>query len=133
MKSIHIIHIYVCTYDTKLKTAFLKYLCTNLIYRISDNIFSNHHGNGNGGDTTNDRNDDNDDNIRKNLKRRPINPGNSDGYYHRNGIRKHRIYPVFGKRSIENHQLTIEDKFHLHYHRISRHQLYLKIEKYLHT
>ncbi|EAT44614.1 AAEL004030-PA [Aedes aegypti] len=59
--------------------------------------------------------------------------------YFLNWVRKHppnyhlskkRFYPVFGKRSIEEHTHP-EDKFFLSHHRSTRHDLYLQIEKFL--
>nr|XP_019565378.2 uncharacterized protein LOC109433402 [Aedes albopictus]XP_029718355.1 uncharacterized protein LOC109403301 [Aedes albopictus] len=59
--------------------------------------------------------------------------------YFLNWVRKHppnyhlskkRFYPVFGKRSIEEHTHP-EDKFFLNHHRSTRHDLYLQIEKFL--
>lgn len=59
--------------------------------------------------------------------------------------RYHRIYPVFGKRSIpdeinsQNYRVRRDvrmdeiDKIHLRYHRRTRQDLYGKIEKYLQT
>lgn len=49
-------------------------------------------------------------------------------------LRKHhRIYPVFGKRSVDDHQLyrTEEDRFYMDHHRNSRFSLYEKIEGFL--
>ncbi|XP_065078946.1 uncharacterized protein LOC135701927 [Ochlerotatus camptorhynchus] len=43
---------------------------------------------------------------------------------------KRRFYPVFGKRSIDEHTHP-EDKFFLNHHRSTRHDLYLQIEKFL--
>ncbi|XP_055643979.1 uncharacterized protein LOC129780087 [Toxorhynchites rutilus septentrionalis] len=43
-----------------------------------------------------------------------------------------RFYPVFGKRSIDEHTHP-EDKFFLNHHRSTRHDLYRKIEKFLDT
>ncbi|XP_055852565.1 uncharacterized protein LOC129916573 [Episyrphus balteatus] len=58
--------------------------------------------------------------------------------------RQHRVYPVFAKRGVDKHNrqkrhgidgpsLTKIDKIHLRYHRSTRQELYLKIEKYLGT
>ncbi|XP_065091188.1 uncharacterized protein LOC135712149 [Ochlerotatus camptorhynchus] len=41
-----------------------------------------------------------------------------------------QFYPVFGKRSIDEHTHP-EDKFFLNHHRSTRHELYLQIEKFL--
>lgn len=41
-----------------------------------------------------------------------------------------RLYPVFGKRSIDEHTHP-EDKFFLTHHRTTRHELYMQIEKFL--
>ncbi|XP_055547097.1 uncharacterized protein LOC129731265 [Wyeomyia smithii] len=43
---------------------------------------------------------------------------------------KKRYYPVFGKRSIDEHTHP-EDKYFLEHHRATRHQLYRKIETFL--
>ena len=46
-------------------------------------------------------------------------------------LRKHhRVYPVFGKRSIDEH-LTDEDKFYMEHHRSTRFNLYEKIVGFL--
>lgn len=46
-------------------------------------------------------------------------------------LRKHnRIYPVFGKRSVDDH-LSDEDKFYMEHHRTTRFALYEKIEGFL--
>lgn len=46
-------------------------------------------------------------------------------------LRKHnRVYPVFGKRSVDDH-LTDEDKFYMEHHRNTRFSLYDKIEGFL--
>jgi hypothetical protein len=41
-----------------------------------------------------------------------------------------RFYPVFGKRSIDEHTLA-EEKFFLQHHRSTRHTLYKKVSQYL--
>ncbi|XP_053696665.1 uncharacterized protein LOC128743976 [Sabethes cyaneus] len=45
-------------------------------------------------------------------------------------ITSKRYYPVFGKRSIDEHTHP-EDKYFLEHHRATRHQLYRKIETFL--
>lgn len=46
-------------------------------------------------------------------------------------LRKHnRVYPVFGKRSVDDH-LTVEDTFYMEHHRNTRFSLYEKIEGFL--
>lgn len=46
-------------------------------------------------------------------------------------LRKHnRIYPVFGKRSVDEH-LTDEENFYMEHHRSSRFSLYEKIQGFL--
>lgn len=46
-------------------------------------------------------------------------------------LRNHnRVYPVFGKRSVDEH-LTDEEKFYQEHHRTSRFSLYEKIEGFL--
>lgn len=46
-------------------------------------------------------------------------------------LRKHnRVYPVFGKRSVDDH-VTDEDAFYMDHHRNSRFDAYEKIEKFL--
>lgn len=46
-------------------------------------------------------------------------------------LRKHnRVFPVFGKRSVDDH-LTDEEKFYMEHHRNSRFSLYDKIEGFL--
>lgn len=46
-------------------------------------------------------------------------------------LRNHnRVYPVFGKRSVDDH-LTDEEKFYMEHHRTSRFNLYEKIEGFL--
>lgn len=59
--------------------------------------------------------------------------------------RYHRVYPVFGKRSIADEfnskhrrvrrdvEMDNVDKIHLRYHRSTRHDLYGRIEEYLQT
>jgi hypothetical protein len=48
-------------------------------------------------------------------------------------LRKHhRVYPVFGKRSIDDHLYkTEEDRFFMDHHRNSRFDLYERIEGFL--
>lgn len=56
---------------------------------------------------------------------------------------KHKIYPVFGKRSIASNaerEMMVEKllddeerRFHLEHHRSTRNVLYSRIEKYLHS
>lgn len=46
-------------------------------------------------------------------------------------LRKHnRVFPVFGKRSVDEH-ITHEEKFYLNHHRNSRFAMYEKIEGFL--
>lgn len=46
-------------------------------------------------------------------------------------LRNHnRVYPVFGKRSVDEH-LTEEEKFFMEHHRTTRFSLYEKIEGFL--
>lgn len=78
------------------------------------------------------------------FRRNPLRQQHSSYY------RRHRIYPVFGKRSIQtkndekdqkkvkerrhgiiNEELSLWDRLHVQYHRTSRQDLYTRIEKYL--
>lgn len=44
----------------------------------------------------------------------------------------HRVFPVFGKRSVDDHLYqTDEDRFYMDHHRNSRFSLYEKIEGFL--
>ena len=46
-------------------------------------------------------------------------------------LRKHhRVYPVFGKRSVDDH-LSEDDIFYMDHHRNTRFELYEKIESFL--
>lgn len=46
-------------------------------------------------------------------------------------LRKHhRVYPVFGKRSVDDH-LSEDDIFYMDHHRNTRFELYEKVESFL--